>query len=213
MSTPVTSAQRIHAFTKWGVPIFEHSGWENHNRAGHGEWGPVNGIMIHHTGDDAPDDADVQVLWNGRADLPGPLCDWGMRDDGTAVMIGNGRTNHAGSGSGIVLAAVVAESYSDYPPRPGKDDTDGNTHFYGQETMYSGGHVPDLRAYNSTIRVCAALCEFHGWTGKSVIGHKEWTSRKPDPGHIDMHQLRLDVNAALAMGCDKAKAFNFGPVK
>lgn len=207
MSTPMTAAERMLAFHRWGVSTAAYlPSWTSHNRAGHGAWGPVNGVMIHHTGDDAPDKADARVLWQGRSDLPGPLCHWGMTDNGVATMIGNGRANHAGMGSGVVLRAVIAETAI---PRPGHDDTDGNPHFYGQETMYSGRRPMSNEAYNSTIRVCAAICEFHKWTAQSVIGHREWTARKPDPGSQSMTALRGDVAKALTMGHDRGSHYDF----
>lgn len=203
----MSANERSRIFERWGVaqkapnPL-----WDSHHRPG--EWGPVHGIMIHHTGDDAPDDADFRVLWNGRSDLAGPLCHWGMGDTGIVWHVGNGRASHAGIGSGAVLSAVISEKYGKYL-QPGPDNTDGNPHFYGQETMYSGARTMSADAYRATIRVCAAVCEFHGWSGKSVIGHKEWTSRKPDPGRIDMADLRADVNLALAMGPLKARNYPF----
>jgi hypothetical protein len=130
-----------------------------------------------------------------------------MTDTGVATMIGNGRANHAGLGAANVLRAVVQETL--VIPAPGPDDTDGNAHFYGQETMYSGDRPMSDAAYNSTIRVCAAVCEFHGWTAPSVIGHKEWTARKPDPAHQNMNALRADVTLALSMGAKKAAQYPF----
>lgn len=209
MSRPITAGERNRAFRKWGIEVNEPDGWKTHNRNAHGKWGPVHGIIIHHTGDDAPDNLDFKILWKGRSDLPGPLCHWGMRDNGEIDQIGNGRANHAGMGASKVLDAVISEIFGDYPPRPVADTEDGNQHFYGQETYFSGGRPMTNAAYNSTIRACAAICEFHGWTEKSVIGHKEWTSRKPDPGRTDMAELRRDVKAALKMGAKKASTYNF----
>lgn len=197
MSKPMTAAQFVAALERWKVPHKVHQGWDTHNRNGHGAWGPVHGILLHHTGDDAPDDADYRVLRNGRPDLPGPLCQWGMRDDGTVDLVGWGRANHAGRGAQNVLDAVVAETYGEHPPRPGVDAVDGNAHFYGQETMYSGSRPPTKAAYESTVKVFAAICAHHGWTAKSCLGHKEWTRRKPDPGNLDMAQFRRDVQAAI----------------
>lgn len=199
MSKPLSADQLIAAFRKWGVPFVERPNWRTHNRNSKGAWGPVNGLILHHTGDDAPDTADIRVLWDGRSDLPGPLCHWGMRDDGVAVMIGNGRANHAGLGSSLTLSKVVSENYQGSLV-PGPDDTDGNTHFYGQETMYSGGHAMTDKAYKSTVLAFAAVCDAHGWSGKSCIGHREWTRTKWDPGSLDMAKFRDDVNAALKAG-------------
>lgn len=200
MSTPMTPAQIESAFNKWHVKFVRQGDWARHRRdPGHGAWGPVNGIGLHHTGDDSPDSASASMLWRGRSDLPGPLCNWGMRDDGVAVLIGGGRANHFGSGSSRTLKAVISESYGDYL-HPGGDDTDGNSRFYGQETMYSGGHPMTLAAYRSTVRAFAAICDFHGWSAKSCIGHKEWTRRKVDPGSLDMARFRRDVQACLDAG-------------
>lgn len=204
MATPMSPDQLVRQFHKWGVQTIEPSGWKSHRRdPSHGSWGPVNGIGIHHTGDDAPDVRDQQVLWNGRSDLPGPLCSWGMRDDGKAVMISGGRSNHFGLGSAATLRKVQTEDYPGYQSEikpTGGDTVDGNSHFYGQETMYSGGHSMTIEAYRSTVRACAAICDFYGWTAKSVIGHKEWTPRKIDPGSVKMYNLRKDVAACLLAG-------------
>lgn len=66
--------------------------------------------------------------------------------------------------------------------------------------MYSGEHEPTRDAYAATVRVFAAVCEHHGWTAKSCIGHREWTTRKDDPGHVDMTEFRREVQAALGAG-------------
>ncbi len=204
MATPMTANQRLAAYRRWGVPVRERAGWETHDRTGPGRpWGPVHGVMIHHTGDDAPDLADERVLWAGRSDLPGPLCHDGQRDDGVAVLMSAGRANHAGPGSSRVLDAMREDRR---PPPPGPDDTDGNRHFYGRETMYSGKNPPTGPAYRSSVLACAAICEFHGWNPHtSVIGHREWTRRKPDPGSLDMDAFRSDVAEALRLGPPAAR--------
>jgi hypothetical protein len=200
MATPMTADQFLRQLQKWGVAYVEAAGWRTRNRNAAGLWGPVTGVLLHHTGDDAPDSADQRVLTEGRADLPGPLCHWGMRDDGTVVLIGWGRANHAGRGAANVRNALLTEGYGTRPPFPGEDTVDGNQIFYGQETMYSGAQPPTSVAYAATVRVFAAVCDFHNWSGRSCIGHREWTARKPDPGHLDMTQFRADVDALLEAG-------------
>lgn len=201
MSQPLTPDEIVRAFRKWHVRYEQHKGWRTHRRdPSHGDWGPVNGLVLHHTGDDAPDDADENVLWFGRSGLPGPLCTWAMRDDGVAVLIGGGRANHAGLGAQNVLDAVIREDYTYYPPKPGAETVDGNTRFYAQETMYSGGHPMSLAAYRNTVLAFAAICDAHNWSAKSCIGHKEWTKRKWDPGHLSMRKFRNDVQACLDAG-------------
>jgi N-acetylmuramoyl-L-alanine amidase len=205
MATPMTAAQTVKQLKKWGIATKEVPGWEHHNRAGHGDWGPVNGFMIHHTGDDAADSADLNVIHDGRADLPGPLAQFGCDDDGTIWLVGHGRANHAGGGDPQVLSEVIAESYGDRPSAPHFHEgspgaTDGNVHFYGVETFYSGKKKMTREAYKAVVTLSAAICDFHDWTARSVIGHKEWSDDKVDPGHVDMKVFRQDVAAALAAG-------------
>ncbi len=197
MATPLTASQLLAAFDLWKVKYREHDGWRTHNRNSQGAWGPVHGVVLHHVGDDARDDADFRVLWNGRSDLPGPLCQWGMRDDGTVDLIGNGRCNHAGKGAKNVLDAV---KLGKPPPKPGPDTIDGNAVYYGQETYYSGTHAPTNAAYLATVKAFAAVCHAHGWNANHCIGHKEHTARKPDPGNVSMAKFRGDVQALLDAG-------------
>jgi hypothetical protein len=116
------------------------------------------------------------------------------------VLIGWGRANHAGRGAANVRAAILTEDYGTRPPFPAADSVDGNALLYGQETAYSGKNPPTAAAYAASVRVFAAVCDFHGWSGRSCIGHREWTARKPDPGHLDMAQFRADVDALLEAG-------------
>ena len=204
MSTPITADQLLTQLKKWKVPYREIDGWRTRGRDAFTglTFGPVFGCVTHHTGDDAPDSADRNVIINGRSDLPGPLAQFGLNDDGVVDLISVNRCNHAGGGDPRVLEAVKAESYADYPPAsrfhqgsPGA--TDGNDCFYGCETYYSGGKSPTAAAYKTLVLLWAALCDFHGWSAKSVIGHKEWSDWKSDPGHVDMNVLRADVQKAL----------------
>jgi hypothetical protein len=171
MATPMTAEQFVRQLNLWRVPFVEAPGWRTRNRNAAGDWGPVRGVLLHHTG-----------------------------DDGVAVLIGWGRANHAGKGSAAVRVALVTENYDDYPPKPGPDNADGNAIFYGQETCYGGAKAPTTAAYLATVRIFAAVCHWHAWSGKSCIGHKEWTSRKVDPGHLDMATFRQAVDAALHLG-------------
>ena len=204
MSTPITADQLLAQFKKWKVPYREIDGWRTRGRDSFTglTFGPVFGCVTHHTGDDAPDTADRKGIINGRSDLPGPLAQFGLNDDGILDIISVNRCNHAGGGDPRVLEAVKAESYGDYPPSsryhqgsPGA--TDGNDCFYGVETYYSGGKAPTAAPYKTLVLLWAALCDFHDWSAKSVIGHKEWSDWKSDPGHVDMKALRADVQKAL----------------
>lgn len=195
-STPISPTQLRAALTKFECKVRYIDGWETRNRGDRGDgWGPVIGFMVHHTGDDAPDDADRRIIINGRTDLPGPLAQFGLNDDGVVDVIGWGRANHAGPGDPDVYAAVRDESYGSYPPKPDQKLRDGNAAFWGVETYYSGSHKPVQ--YNAMVNLAAAIVDAQGWTGKSVIGHREWNYDKPDPGNIDMAVFRQDVDARI----------------
>lgn len=196
MATPLSADALVSALRAEGVTVVEHDGWRTHNRAGHGAWGPVNGVIIHHTVTSGTTTS-VSMCFNGRSDLPGPLCHGVIAKDGTVHLVGNGRANHAGSGDGDVLAAVAAESAT--LPAPDQNNTDGNVHFYGFECVNLGDGKdpwPDVQL-DAMVRASAALCRAHGWSARSVIGHKEWTNTKIDPKGFAMADFRSRVAARL----------------
>jgi hypothetical protein len=55
-------------------------------------------------------------------------------------------------------------------------------------------------AYRTALLHAAAICDFYGWSALSVIGHKEHTRRKDDPGHCLMNRFRTDLAAVLRAG-------------
>lgn len=205
MATPMTADQQIAAFKHWGITYRETAGWRTRNRNHKGDWGPVNGLMVHHTGSDSPDQ--VALLRDGRSDLPGPLAQWGLAQDGVLWLIGNGRCNHAGLGDPDVLAAVISEKYGENPPTDNQATVDGNSRFYGVEIWYSGTHGMSKAQYSTLLRLGVAVIHHHGWTEKSVIGHGEWQPGKWDPGYangkmMSMNAIRNDI-ADVKAGRDK----------
>jgi hypothetical protein len=201
----MTADETVAALIRWRVRFREVEGWRTRNRNHVAPWGPVNGLVLHHTGDDAADRTDLRIVVRGRADLPGPLSQFGCDDKGTIWLVGCGRANHAGGGDPGVLRAVIEERYAVRPPRPHEHTgsggaVDGNARFYGVEAFYSGGKPPTRKARRSLVLLAAALCDHHGWTEKSVIGHKEWSDHKWDPGRLDMPAFRAAVARRLAAG-------------
>ncbi len=180
----------------WQIPYHVNPGWSEHNHDDRQSPLDLEMLVVHHTGDDAPDDADLRVLWWGRSDLPGPLCTGGIRDDGTLELVSWGTSYHAGPGAANVLAAV-RNGYSANPPSPGPDSINGNRISMGWETMYSGKQAPTGAATDTLIRLNAAICWRLGWPATRVIGHREWTSRKPDPGSLNMATLRSRIQKAI----------------
>ncbi|GGP67005.1 MULTISPECIES: N-acetylmuramoyl-L-alanine amidase [Streptomyces] len=192
---PSTPASSLH--------VVEHRNWRTNNRNHKGPWGPTHGVMIHHSVSSG-DDSSVELCYNGHSALPGPLCHGVGRNDGVVALVSAGRANHAGSGDGDVLRAVINEAAL---PSANEADTDGNRHFYGLEIVSLGDNKDTYTKgqYQAAVLWAAALCRAHGWSERSVIGHKEWQPGKIDPrgpieggGSFSMNQFRADVRAQLA---------------
>ena len=196
MSKPLSADSLLKALRAEGLTVVEHRTWRTHNRNSKGAWGPVNGVMIHHTVTKGTRNS-VELCYNGRSDLPGPLCHGVIAKDGTVYLVGNGRANHAGLGDGDVLRSVVNQSAL---PPDNEANTDGNTHFYGFECVNLGdGKDPWPAAQlNAVEKASAALCRAHGWSEESVIGHLEWQPGKIDPKGFTMAAMRRRVKTRLA---------------
>ncbi|MEU8758087.1 peptidoglycan-binding protein [Streptomyces sp. NPDC048659] len=203
MATPLPADRFLAALRAEGVTVVEHDGWRTHNRDGHGAWGPVVGVMIHHTVSSGTENT-VSLCYDGYAGLPGPLCHGVIAKDGSVHLVASGRANHAGGGDPSVLQAVITETYGDRPPVPRAHQgspgaVDGNARFYGFECVNLGnGTDPWPTAQLEAIeRVSAALCRAHGWGAKSVIGHSEWSDWKNDPRGFGMPVMRGRVQQRL----------------
>jgi hypothetical protein len=196
MATPLTADQLVSALRAEGVTVVEHAGWRTNNRNHKVAWGPVNGVIIHHTVTTGTA-LTIALCFNGHSELPGPLCHGVIAKDGTVHLVGNGRANHAGTGDPDVLAAVAAERAT-LPP-PNERTKDGNAHFYGFECVNLGdGKDPWPEAQmEAIVRASAALCRAHGWSARSVSGHKEWTSAQIDPRGFAMADLRARIATRL----------------
>jgi hypothetical protein len=199
MATPLSADRMLAALRAEGLTVREHAGWRTHSRDDETgkTFGPVIGVLIHHTaGHD-----DRELCFNGRPDLPGPLSHgWLGKTDGL-WLLGNGRTNHAGSVDLDVLNALLAET----SPLPVDDETnaDGNDCLYGLEIENRGNGADPYPAgqYDEAVRWAAALCRVHRWSERSVAGHKEVQPGKVDPS-FDMNGFRAAVAARLAHAPD-----------
>lgn len=150
MATPMTASQFVATLKAEGVSVTEYKSWRTHNRNHKGSWGPVHGVMIHHTVSSA-DDSSVALCYNGHATLPGPLCHSVGRNDGKIAMVSAGRANHAGSGDDDVLRAVINETAL---PADNEANTDGNRHFYGLEivNLGNGKDTYTAKQYDAAVR-------------------------------------------------------------
>ena len=177
-----------------GLKVVEVDGWKTRGRpASTGGFNPV-GVLCHHTATSVKSsDANVvALLRNGRSDLPGPLCHYGLGRDGTVYVIAAGRANHGGTAkaSGTVAAG------------------DGNHLYIGIEAFNDGvGEKWPAAQYDAYVRLCAALCaKVTGNSAATVRGHKETSATgKIDPT-FDMGEFRERVAAALAPAPSKPAA-------
>ncbi|MGW2415784.1 peptidoglycan-binding protein [Streptomyces tubercidicus] len=197
MATPLTASRLLKALRDEGLVVHEVRSWRTHNRNSKGPWGPTHGVMIHHTATEGTDSS-VDLCYDGRSDLPGPLCHGVIDKKGEVHLVGNGRANHAGLGDSDVLRAVINED-AELPP-DNEADTDGNRHFYGFECINLGDGKdpwPEVQLV-AMEKVSAAICRAHGWGERSVIGHKEWQPGKVDPRGFTMDDLRGRIKKRLA---------------
>lgn len=185
MADPLAAGVFLAALRAEGCTVVETENWRTRSRNHRGPWGPVHGVMIHHTATVGAKRT-VQICRDGYTDLPGPLCHGVITKDGAVHLVGYGRTNHAGAGDGSVLSAVISER----PLPPDMEaDTDGNACFYGFECENVGdGNDPwPAVQVETVVRAAAAVLRSHGWGTRgdtSVIGHLEWQPGKIDPRGI-----------------------------
>ena len=79
-----------------GLKVAETPGWRSRGRA---DMPRPLGVMCHHTANPHSGNMPtLNMLINGRSDLPGPLCQLGLGRDGTFYVVAAGRANHAGLG-------------------------------------------------------------------------------------------------------------------
>lgn len=162
---------------KAGLDVVETDDWK---LRGNVSFNP-GGVVCHHTADGAGEIPSLRILIHGRSDLPGPLCQIGLARSGTCYVVAAGRANHAGRGGwkGMV----------------------GNSAMWGIEAENRGGYADpwpskQLDAYYALAAVLQTHT-VHGPDVQYICGHKEWTSRKPDPHSIVMNEFRSQVARIL----------------
>jgi hypothetical protein len=163
-----------------GLRVVEAAGWVDRGRT----WAVLKPewVVAHHTA--AAIDID-RVLIDGRADLPGPLCNFALHADDTVVLIASGTANHAGVATISSAAAYGIEATGPIP---------------------AGASGPSaFPNYDAYIVLCAAIRLHHGWPANRVVAHKEIArpdGRKPDPmfgdgypaPYLDMDRFRAAVD-------------------
>ncbi|MBT2489368.1 N-acetylmuramoyl-L-alanine amidase [Streptomyces sp. ISL-96] len=195
MASPMSASRFLDVLRDEGIKVVQVGDWRTHNRNHKGPWGPVHGVMIHHTVTSGTSKT-VRICRDGYPGLPGPLCHGVIAKSGSIHLVGYGRANHAGLGDDDVLRAVIAERAL---PRDNESNTDGNRHFYGFECENLGnGEDPWPEVQLEAIeRAAAAVCRHHGWNARSVIGHLEWQPGKIDPRGFSMNAMRGRIQERL----------------
>jgi hypothetical protein len=204
-TTPLTAQQLFDTLKREGVDPKEFRSWRTHGRdsATGKTFGPVHGVVIHHTAGTNS----LDLVYDGTSSLPGPLCHTHLSKTGVATMISAARANHAGTFAQNAHDAVLAEDGL-HPYPDAAEPVDGNDHYYGIEieNLGNGADVYPWVQYVKSVKWATAICRAHGWSQHSVIGHREGTRRKIDPkgpvetlGAFDMNGFRMDVREALAL--------------
>lgn len=192
----MSAAKLLEILRAEGLTVVEVGNWRTHNRNHKGPFGPVNGVMIHHTVTQGSAST-VNICRTGYSSLPGPLCHGVITKDGRVHLVGYGRANHAGLGDDDVLNAV--RNQTSPLPADNESNTDGNRSFYGFECENLGnGKDPWPGVQLAAIeKVSAAICRHHGWNERSVIGHLEWQPGKVDPRGFTMGSMREKIRKRL----------------
>jgi hypothetical protein len=181
MSNPIAAARFAELVKNAEIPYVFHEGWQTRNRNQGRTYGPVHGVLLHHTVTTGLRTTlrIVRDVGQGPA-VPAPLYNGLVDKEGILHVIGWGRVNHAGLGDDDVLRAVIAEQPL---PVPNEANTDGNARFYG----FAGINMGDGKdrwppaQLQTLAEVAGIICREHGWNERSVVGHREWQPGKIDP--------------------------------
>ena len=164
-----------------GLTVVEVPGWQTRGADGIAP----RVVLDHHTassrkGGNAPS---LNVIVNGRPDLPGPLSNVLIGRDGTCYVTAAGVSNNAGRGGSPMHGAVH------------------NRHTIGVEIENDGiGEPWTDRLLDVCRRHDAAICRHLGWTADRCVAHREWATpkgRKVDPSW-DQNAHRAAVARLLA---------------
>jgi hypothetical protein len=177
----------LTAARDWGLTCHETVGWRTR---GSSDFNP-HGVVCHHdAGGNPPGNQDrvPAVIIGGRSDLPGPLAHVWLEVDGDCHFVAAGKANHAGVGDWRGL--------------------NENSEVWGIEANNTGfAPWPEVQL-EAWYKLCAAMCQFSGFSPVMVCGHKEWAKppgRKPDPHTLNMAAFRTNV-AGATKGDDSLSA-------
>ncbi len=162
------------ALRRRGLRVELVPGWERRGGSGF----RPRGAVCHWTaGARTGDRPSLNVVVNGRDDLPGPLANVFLTRSGVAIVVAAGTANHAGRG--------------------GWRGLEGNSSVFGTEAENSGNGEWTAAQRDAYPRINAAFCDLGGFGPEMVCGHNEWTPRKVDIHDYTMPVMRAQVAAVL----------------
>jgi hypothetical protein len=169
-----------------GITVKYHAGWQN---AGNGQVSAYQGMSWHHTATafgEAP-----AVLWEGRPDLDGPLCNSAGNSDGSVTIISANPANHAGASGGKKTAPLPITTLF-------------NKMMWGHEIVYPGTVPMTAAQYRTALILGGVIMGILGHpTAEWCKGHSDTSiTGKWDPGTtgskaMDTDKMRADVWPAL----------------
>ena len=177
------------------INVVELPDWQSY---GHGDFGTIWGVMVHHTGNAR---ADAMSIRNGRPDLEGPLSNLHIAQDGTVTVVAAGVCWHAGAGS-----------YPGIPTDGGNQVLIGIECAWPRDTSITPAtqtreRWPDTEIIAMRDTVAAILNKL-GYGSDRVIAHKEYAGARQgkwDPGNLDMNWFRREVAKAQRGDFKKAE--------
>ena len=89
MAPPMSAQAFLDALVAEGLTVVQVGDWRDHNRNHKGPFGPVHGVMIHHTVTKGSQTT-VDICRKGYTGLPGPLCHGVITKDGRVHLVGYG---------------------------------------------------------------------------------------------------------------------------
>lgn len=165
----------------FGVKVVEAPSWKEY---GHGDFGAIQGIIIHHIGSDRYHWSNIQ-----RHPTLGLCSQIHLSREGVATLVGAGIAWHAGRGS--------------YPGWPTNDANRVSIGIEAESNGVSAWPKEEMEAYH---RICAAILWFLGKraTTQTLLSHAEYSGHvqgKWDPGvdgkPINMNDFRRRVNEII----------------
>lgn len=186
----------IAALKDYGCDVYPMAGWVDRGRPY--PFDPI-GQVLHHDAfsEDFPDwDAARYMTFSGRPDLPPPLCNGAIGEQGTVYLCAYGNANHAGWNRRSVIERLRANQAPlgrAYTQPYEKDTVVGNSHLWGWECRNSGTGRDPWEQIDVMARAFAALADACGWSANQIAAHAELTTRKPDPAGIHMPDFRFGV--------------------